>query len=370
MRHQLLTHSRMLSFKMCRQRHWFEYEAGMRKNEDSKALRMGSAYHDALEMIANRHPLSDALEVIYKRYDFLPEEYDRLEWEYERETLVRLVCAYVWRWEHDQFDHLVAEQSFVLPLISKDTGRALRTFRLAGKIDGIVRLQDGRMAVLEHKLLGEDLEEDSNLWRRLRVDHQISLYCLAARRLGYPVECVMYNVTRKPTIKPTKVPLVDEDGIKIVTDAEGRRVANGKGGWRQTASTENGWVLQTRDMTPTEWGQKLADDIQSRPQFYFQRREIARLDVDLERFEEELLDIAQTMRDAQLRQRWYRTSTKDTCAFCSFFGPCTSGWRDGDAPPEGFSFVSDIHPELGVSNEHTATAENETDASAADEIAF
>lgn len=368
---QLLTHSRMNSFKVCRQRHWYEYEIGMRKVEDSKALRMGSAYHDCLELLANKHPLSVALEKIYERYDAMPEEYDAMEWEYERETLVRLVCGYVWRWEGDEWEHVAAERSFQLPLVNAANSRGTsRTFRLAGKIDGIIRFPDGRLSVLEHKLLGEDLDDDSPLWRRLRVDHQISMYCHAARRLGFAVDCVFYNVTRKPTIRPSRVPLLDDDGVKIVLDSTGTRVKNANGSWKQTASAEQGWELRTRAMTATEWGQKLSEDIIQRPQFYYQRKEIARLDQDLGRFSEEVWDIAATMRDAQLNQRWYRTSTKDTCAFCSFFGPCTSGWTERDGAPEGFTIVSDIHPELGeTSNEHDA-AETETDAAASDEIAF
>lgn len=68
--------------------------------------------------------------------------------------------------------------------------------------------------------VGEDIQPDSDLWRRLQIDSQISMYVLAARRLGYPVECVLYNVTRKPTIKPTAIPLLDELGVKIVLDRD------------------------------------------------------------------------------------------------------------------------------------------------------
>lgn len=368
---QLLTHSRMLSFKVCRQKHWFEYELGMRKSQDAKALRMGSAYHDALEKLACRYSLDAALEVIHKRYDLMPESYDVNEWLYERETLIRLVVGYHWRWEADEWEHLEAERSFQLPLILPNTGARSRTFKLAGKIDGIIRLPDGRLSVLEHKLLSEDLDADSPLWKRLLVDHQISLYVLAARQLGFAVDCVMYNVTRKPTIRPSAVPLLDDQGLKIVIDQQGNRVPNPKGGWRQTPSSEQGYELLTRPMSELEWGEKLSEDIQRRPHFYFHRREIARLDMELDRFREELADIATSIRDAQLHQRWYRTATKDTCAWCSFFGPCTSGWKEGDGIPDDFAILHDIHPELGVTNESTANATAETtDATTADEIPF
>ena len=51
---QLLTHSRMESFKRCRRRHYFEYEVGLRKQTDAKALRMGSAGHEGLDVLKHR----------------------------------------------------------------------------------------------------------------------------------------------------------------------------------------------------------------------------------------------------------------------------------------------------------------------------
>lgn len=48
---QLLTNSRAESFKKCRRRHWYEYEMGLRPIEDTKALRMGSAFHAGLEVM-------------------------------------------------------------------------------------------------------------------------------------------------------------------------------------------------------------------------------------------------------------------------------------------------------------------------------
>ena len=139
-------------------------------------------------------------------------------------------------------------------------------------------LEDGRIAVREFKLLGDDISQDSDLSRRLRIDHQISLYVYAARQLGFKVDTVLYDVTRKPIIKPTVIPLVDELGVNIILDGAGERVKTQKGTWRTTADKEKGFVLQSRNMTASEWGEKLTDDICSRPEFYFARVEVPRLD--------------------------------------------------------------------------------------------
>lgn len=341
----LLTHSRMDCFKSCRKREWFMYELGIRRVEDAKALRMGSAYHDALETLANTKSLDAACNAVYYTYQTV-EPFDQRELDIERETVLRLLCGYVWRWENYPLEYLAAEREFELPLINPETGRPTPNFKLAGKIDGIVKLEDGRLAVLETKLLSEDLAADSQLWRRLRVDHQITNYVLAARRLGYPVDCVLYNVACKPSIKPSLVPILDKLGAKIVLDAQGDRVKTEKGSWRQTGDTAKGYVLQTRPMTAEEWGSKLAADIQEQPDRYYARKEVPRLDQDLAVFEAETWDIQKTIRDAQLNDRWYRTCNKNTCAYCDVFDLCTTGWQNSDSLPEGYVRLSDVHPEL------------------------
>lgn len=350
---QLLTHSRIDAFKVCRRKHWFSYEMGIRRESEGKALRMGSAFHDAVECLANTGDLAAACQRIYAKYEAMPDLADEQEWTYERETVLRLVCGYEWRWSHDELQHIAPEREWRLPLLNPQTGHASKTFDLAGKIDDIVGLPDGRIAVMETKLLSEELDDDSPLWKRLRIDHQISMYVNAARRLGYSADCVLYNVARKPTIKPTEIAILDDLGCKVVLDAKGERVRTQKGIWRQTGDKEQGYVLQTRPMTAGEWGDKLSDDIASRPDWYFARKEIPRLDVDLERYEAELWDIQKVMRDAQLNDRHYRTCNKETCAWCGYFDMCSTGWQSSDALPEGFVKLVQLHPELdlgGLSN--------------------
>lgn len=343
---QLLTHSRQDTFKTCRKRHWFAYEIGMRRTLDAKALRMGSAYHAGLETLGHGKELAEAVYAAREAYGVTPEGFDDYEWQIEAETVVRLLCGYQWRWQNDGLEYVASEQVFELPLLNPATGKPSKIFSLAGKIDGIVRLEDGRLAVKESKTSSDDIGSDSDLWRRLRIDHQISLYIVAARRLGYPVDAVLYDVTRKPTIKPCKVPILDDLGAKVVLNQFGDRVKTDKGLWRQTGDKERNYTLQERPMTPEEWGDKLNNDIAERPEFYFARVEVPRLDQDLDEYQRELWDIQKTIREAQRGQRWYRTCNRDTCSFCYAFGPCTSGWKAGDPPPDGFEYVENVNPEL------------------------
>lgn len=342
---QLLTHSRMQSFKTCRKKAFFEYEIGIRKEIDAKALRMGSAGHDGLDILKQGLGIEAAIEKVRSHYLDRPDNYDDLEWEYERETVECLVSGYHWRWG-DAFQVVETEQSFRVPIRNPATGHATPIWDAAGKIDGVIHLEDGRMAVLEHKFISDDIGPDSDYWPRLQLDHQITYYVWAARQLGHAVESVLYDVVRKPTIKPTQVPLLDENGLKVVLDEDGNRVINANGKPRLTGDTAKGYVLQSRPMTPEEWGEKLLEDIGKRPDFYYARREIARLDSDIAEMLDEVWDIQQTIRDAQQKGRWFKTVSKDTCTWCSFFGLCSSRFDPADGTPEGFIRLENLHPEL------------------------
>lgn len=342
----LLTHSRNHSFKTCRRKHWFEYEWGVRKETDPKALRIGIAGHEGLERIGKGEGIAAAVQAARDAYSECPEHIDEHDWRIEEETVVRLLCGYVWRWQDQHLEHLATEQSFRLPLVNPATSRKSQTFELAGKIDGIVRLEDGRVAVLEHKLFSESLDDDSDLWSRLRIDQQLSMYVYAARQLGYEVDTCLYDVIRKPTIKPTDVPILDKLGMKIVLDEHGNRPMTARGQYYQSDAKE-GLTLQKRPMTVEEWGEHLNKDIAKRPGFYYARREVPRLDDDMEEFAAELWDVAKTIQEARNHSRWFRTVSPN-CKFCSFFYLCSEGWKPTDDLPQGFVRLDDVHPELNL----------------------
>jgi hypothetical protein len=343
----LITHSRQDAFKTCRRKHYYQYELGLRRIDDARALRMGSAFHAGIADLGSGRGLEVACESVRAVYARMPEAFEPYEWAIECETILRMVCAYDWRWSGSPLTYIATETAFFLPLKNPATGAPTPVFDLAGKIDGIVRLEDGRFAVKESKTVSEDLGANSAYWRRLRMDHQISLYIHAAREMGYVVDTVLYDVMRKPSIAPTPVPITDGNGIKIVLDSAGNRVKNKNGSWRQTASTEDGYTIQSRPMTTDEWGQKLTDDICARPEFYFARVEIPRLDQDIEEYRQELWEIQQAIREAERTGRHFRTVGRNTCQFCEHFDHCSTNQRiDPAAPPPGFQIVTDLHPEL------------------------
>jgi len=344
---QLLTFSSAQSFKICRKRFYWEYEVGCRRIIDAKALRMGSAYHHGLDFLKRNGSLNGAVEAVRASYEMTPPEYDQTEWEMERETVCAMLSGYVWRWEKSGLTWIASEQSFEIPVVNPETGAASTLWNLAGKIDGIVELEDKRLAVGEHKLISDDLNADSDWWRRLQLDPQVSIYVYAARELGHDVATVLYDVARKPTIKQTPVSLLDELGMKVVLDRNGQRVKTERGLWRQTGDTEKGYTLQTRPMTVGEWTQKVVDDIAARPDWYYARREIPRLDDEIRECQAEFWDLQKVIREAQNSGRWFRTVSRDSCPWCSYFSLCSSKFNPQTGVlPDEFQYLENRHPEL------------------------
>lgn len=357
----LLTNSRMQKFKTCPRAHRFAYELGLRRDRDATALRIGGCVHKALERLWGKErgdtPLAIALGVVADNYATLPAWVTNVdaerEWNYERETVAALIQGYWNRWSGETPTAEAVELPFTAPIVNPETGGTSRTFQLAGKIDAIATLADGRLAVVEHKTTSDDLGADSDYWKRLRIDPQISGYMLGAKEIGFDCQTVLYDVIRKPTIRPEQIPLIDADGFKVVLNDAGERVfLTNKAGERtkprETGDAEKGWVLQKRPMSPEEWWKKLSDDIASRPDWYYQRREIARLDADMESYAAELWQMSELIREARTKERWPRNTT--ACigmSRCDYLDICHLGLEAGvDETPEGFVRLEHVHPEL------------------------
>lgn len=310
----LLTTTRLTTLRTCPRRHYLGFELGLARVRQDAPRRFGSAYHRGMERRNGGVSLVDVVAEARTGYATCPDWADPTDWAVECETLAQLLAGYFWRYENDDLEVLAAERPFEIPLTNPDTGKPSRAFLLAGKIDAIVRLPDGRLAVLEYKTAGEDISSDSEYWLRLRCDGQISLYVIAARALGFDVATVLYDVTRKPTIR-----------------------------LRQNES-------------PQQYGQRLLDDIATRPDFYYARREIPRLEHDLAEFRAEVWQQAQQLLEIRRRadrlddpsRAWFRNAGRWTCGWCDFAQLCLNGVRvaPGSAVPSGYQILANPHPEL------------------------
>jgi hypothetical protein len=342
----ILTHSRMACAKQCLRKHLFRYGLGLRSTaDDSRALRVGRAIHLGLEAAERGLDRDAAIATATAGYVTVPawavEDEQQFDWAVEREVVARLLAGYLWRWSEDRIETVAAELPFLLPIVNPETGATTPTFQVGGKIDGIVRLADGRLMVRETKTTGQDIGLDSDYWRQLRLDSQISLYLLAARAIGHEVEGVIYDVIRKPTIRPRKLTKADLRALVLTGKYHEEAVA------LDPAATSDLTRLPDRE-TPEMYGARLLDDITERPDHYYARVEIPRLESDLEEFRQELWDQQKTLREHERTGRWYRNTASCVTVYgrCSYFDICANALDPSVDVPAGFEVLPFVHPEL------------------------
>lgn len=317
---------------------WFRYTVGLRPLVTSQPLRMGDAFHRGLDSLYSGNTQQEAVQVAMSGYGEWPAwartEEERLEWSAEGADVSNLLCGYSWFWGQDNIASnlsvaqvIASELSFSLPF-EKATGRKKPGWRFAGKIDKIVRLGDGRLAVMEHKTTADSIAPDSDYWEPLNNDAQISLYFEAAKHLGYDVQTVLYDVARKPRMSPLLATPLEKRKYK----ADGTLYAN------QRAENETVEAYQKR-----VW-----DDIVADPASYYARMEIPRTRADQADFRDDLYGIASLIA-AATKNGWHPRNTKQcrNQRRCEFMSCCTSFRQTGEVPA-GFEIVENRHPELGV----------------------
>ena len=313
-RDDTLTHSRLACFRACPRRHWMKYELGLRPEQDSFSLRVGSAFHLALDFFEKGQDPAPALEQL-------------LDDPYDLALVAAMVNGHRHRYGDEQIETVASELRFDIPLRNPETGKPTPTWTMAGVIDKIVRLPDGRLALMEHKTTSQDFSPGANYWVKLHLDMQLSIYVIAAREVGHDVDTILYDVTRRPMQRPLKATPEDKRKYK----ADGALYAN----------------QRDRDEAPEEYAARVAEDIESRPDHYFTRIEIARLEQDLEECAAELWQQQKAIREAQKMGRWYRNPGACFMPFpCAYLPICQN--RDLEqTTPNGFR-RGEIHPELAA----------------------
>jgi hypothetical protein len=352
----ILTHSRLDAFQRCRRYHHNAYGLGVRLIP-SDDLYLGTVVHEAVAAIhAGRSAvdsLIDLLSAYAAQIEAAQTEERTATLAIEQVKAFRLIEGWSRRWSDSPIEIVATERHFEIPLLNPDTGAKSQTYTFAGKIDAIARLEDGRLAVYELKTMSDDLTIGSDYWKTKQLDPQIARYLIAARTISFDCATILYDAIRKPEIRPKQVPLVDADGFKIVMDLDGNRVFLDNGKPRQSGDESKGWKLQSRIETPDEYSTRLAADIAERPDFYFARMEVPRLDHELAEAAADMWDIAKDIRNAELHDRHY-LNTRSCRLFgrCAYLDVCTNRTDlSTGSLPDGFYRIGNVHPEL-LENHH------------------
>ncbi len=152
--------------------------------ERAEALSFGSVIHNSIELWyrsqESHSRLQDVLAYIDDAFENrVVDAHVKSQWH----LATAMMCGYANRYALDEFEIVEVEKEFVGEIRNPDTGRQSQTFRIAGKVDAIVRCHDG-LYLLEHKTAAT---VDANYLDKLWTDTQIALYCHYLRELGYPI---------------------------------------------------------------------------------------------------------------------------------------------------------------------------------------
>lgn len=223
-----------------------------------------------------------------------------------------------------------------LPIVNPETGRTSRTFDQAGKFDGVVT-GNGRTVLLEHKSTSDDIgDPDAPYWRRLAIDSQVSKYMLQSWQEGLKLDGCLYDVIRKPGIRP-----------KALTKAQVAEIASAKtySGFGVPEEEAARVMAGEHEESPYLYFLRLAAETIAEPAKYFQRRMIPRLDSDVAEYAGELWAIADEIRLARINGRHYRNS--EACMTwgrpCEYLGLC-SGIDSPDS--DKWTRAESVHEEL------------------------
>lgn len=332
----LLTTSAQRAYRTCPRLYQLRYELGYRPAFAPDALALGTLGHRGLEVWwraaqAGGDPVG--------WWEAASAEVDREADPWHRSRALSLLWGYHARWQDLTWKEwpirvLAVEAEFSAPLLNPETGAASKTWQRAGKLDAVIEVGGWHTYVVEHKTTSEDVRPGAEYWQRLTIDSQVSNYVAGARALGYEPAGVLYDVLRKPDLRPLKA-----------TPEDKRRFRKKDG------------VLDARqrleDETPEAFYDRCNAAIEADVDAYYARALVVRLEAE-ER--EAALDIWQTgaqIRDARRLKVWPRNA--DACIRfgrrCDFWGVCT-GTESLDDPTR-FRRAETPHEELSMARPAT-----------------
>lgn len=326
---RLLTNSRMNCFRDCTERHYIRYELGYEPVITPRPLLFGTGFHSGAEgywnarKIAHKNPLSVGLEMLPKEGDLDAFDIVRLR---------VLLMAYAVVWDRIPCRVLGVEVPFEMPLVNPHTGDVSPYWRKAGKIDLILEVKGPRIVLVEHKTTSDDPTPGSTYSSRVHVDEQISYYMQAATQLGYRPDTIVYDVIKKPDIRPLKAVA----NVKLKKDGEPRK------GQRMA------------DETPDEFGKRFLEEIQADVKKYIVQIPVKRLSNEMERFDKEVWGQSEIMRfsnEAQYHPRNSHACGRHYGSNCPYLDVCRGTARLQDTSK--FVKLDNLHPELHAGTKRT-----------------
>lgn len=353
---------------------YLKYFLGLRTIHDTDPQRFGNRWHTCQEILGRSPGVctdcaqkaaddpecpfcggthfipEDRMELVVdylnKYYAEVPPNKDRLEWLTERAKVMYGMAAYDWYYSNSHYETIATELKFDLPVKNPATGRTLPNCKLVGKIDKLVRNQNGIPMIMEHKTTSSSLNSDSTFWGNLRLNTQISMYIYAAQQMQLAGDLEMYGIKatdlliqdcvfdglHKPGIAPKKLSQKDSKEFVKTKKYYGKKFevsADETKGFAdvcidgEMAEVEEGKKGYAIHETPEMYGMRLMTDMSERPEFYFGRREVARTKKDIENFQKKIYNVYQGYKFMCRTETWSKDEDQCEATYvCEYTGLC------------------------------------------------
>lgn len=255
-----------------------------------------------------------------------------------------LLVGYDARWREAGYVPESVERTLLSDLYNPDTLGKSRTFQVAGKLD-VTASYLGRRVLIDHKTTSQDIADpNAPYWRQLVVEGQVTHYMLLQWMHGEKCDDAVWDVTRKPQISPKKLPKAEIKSVVSLGDYFNLRVSEADkqtfidGGERETVAMYEARLIH--------------DCTIERPDHYFARRSVPRMDAEILDYSR---DLWQHSQDILYTRQQERLPPKNGGACLLYGTPCKFlGICSGHDTPESDRWQKkvQIHPELpaGIGN--------------------
>ncbi len=291
------TYSMWSLFRNCRKAVELRYLQHLVPLERDRNLHFGSIIHECLQAWHQRRDLEEVLTLIDRLCtERSQDETQRRDWH----LATAMTKAYARHYASDDFEIVALEKNFAGPIVNPATGAASRSFVLAGKVDGIVRI-GGDYFILEHKTAGQ---VDGDYLEKLWTDFQITIYAhYIEQTMGIPITGILYNVLVKAKLQQGKGETEEE--------YQARRA-------ELLAKSKTGKTTAKRKLPESdeEFQQRLTEKYADPEMFHREMLYLSRERFDVLR--SELWELTQAFLDARRRGVFYQNT-----AFCfNYQRPC------------------------------------------------
>lgn len=300
---RVISHTEITTFQRCAREHHFRYGLRRAPREDAEALRFGKLW-------------SAFLEAHHRGQEWLPVVTPIAADAFELAKVTAMATGYVERWRGEPYETLAVEATFQTQIVNPQTFKASRTFMLGGRLDRVARDRaTGETVLIESKTTSEEIGYGADYWRRVStLDPQISTYYPGARALGFDVARCVYDVVRKPQLRPHKATPIESRKYT----AKGALYAN----------------QREHDETPEQFFERVAEALAEAPDKYYARGDIVRLERDEREQAADIWHSARLIREAEMLKRNPRNpqSCKRFGRYCAYFDVCSGVARIEDFP--------------------------------------